>query len=224
MKTVDVLHGNITRSLLSLYFPILICSIIQQLSSMINLMLVGNYMSSFVLGIIGGSASMMVTLFTNPMVALISGSMVCVATAYGEKNTKKTNNAIFTSFVIIAFFTFVYIAIYEFFGTTVLNAFHVPSSQIADASLYIHLYSIGLIFFSFFQLTINILRSIGNVEFPNYILIFSCILNSSGLCFYLLSETEYHRHLHFLHSYTGYQFCYFIWLSVPFICNQRIFL
>ena len=177
MKTVDVLHGNITRSLLSLYFPILICSVIQQLSSMINLMLVGNYMSSFVLGIIGGSASMMVTLFTNPMVALISGSMVCVATAYGEKNTKKTNNAIFTSFVIIAFFTFVYIAIYEFFGTTVLNAFHVPSSQIADASLYIHLYSIGLIFFAFFQLTINILRSIGNVEFPNYILIFSCILN-----------------------------------------------
>ena len=109
MKTVDVLHENITKSLLSLFFPILICSIIQQLSSMINLILVGNYMSSFALGIIGGSANMMVTLFTNPMVALISGSMVCVATAYGEKNTKKTNNAIFTSFVIIAIFTIIYI-------------------------------------------------------------------------------------------------------------------
>lgn len=177
MKTVDVLHENITKSLLSLFFPILICSIIQQLSSMINLILVGNYMSSFALGIIGGSASMMVTLFTNPMVALISGSMVCVATAYGEKNTKKTNNAIFTSFVIIAIFTIIYITIYEFFGTNILYTFNVPSSQIEDASFYIRFYSIGLIFFALFQLTINILRSIGNISFPNYILIISCILN-----------------------------------------------
>lgn len=177
MKTVDVLHENITKSLLSLFFPILICSIIQQLSSMINLILVGNYMSSFALGIIGGSASMMVTLFTNPMVALISGSMVCVATAYGEKNTKKTNNAIFTSFVIIAIFAIIYITIYEFFGTNILYTFNVPSSQIEDASFYIRFYSIGLIFFALFQLTINILRSIGNISFPNYILIISCILN-----------------------------------------------
>lgn len=177
MKTVDVLHENITKSLLSLFFPILICSIIQQLSSMINLILVGNYMSSFALGIIGGSASMMVTLFTNPMVALISGSMVCVATAYGEKNTKKTNNAIFTSFVIIAIFTIIYITIYEFFGTNILYTFNVPSSQIEDASFYIRFYSIGLMFFALFQLTINILRSIGNISFPNYILIISCILN-----------------------------------------------
>lgn len=177
MKTVDVLHENITKSLLSLFFPILICSIIQQLSSMINLILVGNYMSSFALGIIGGSASMMVTLFTNPMVALISGSMVCVATAYGEKKTKKTNNAIFTSFVIIAIFTIIYITIYEFFGTNILYTFNVPSSQIEDASFYIRFYSIGLIFFALFQLTINILRSIGNISFPNYILIISCILN-----------------------------------------------
>ena len=176
MKTVDVLHSDILKVLLSLFFPILICSIVQQLSAMVNLYLVGNYISTNVIGIIGGSSSMMITLFTNPIVALISGCMVSVANAYGEGN-KNTNNAIKTSFIIVILISLVYIFSYELFGSDILRLFNVPNTQLDSASFYIRFYSIGFLFYSLFQLTINLMRCLGNITIPNYLIIISCILN-----------------------------------------------
>ena len=176
MKTVDVLHSDISKVLLSLFFPILICSIVQQLSAMFNLFLIGNYMSAKAIGIIGGSANMMITLFTNPIVALISGCMVAVANAYGEGNTK-TNDAIKTSYIIVIIISLIYIFIYEVFGKDILILFNVPNTQLNQASFYIRMYSIGFIFYSLFQLTINLLRCLGNVTTPNYLILFSCLLN-----------------------------------------------
>ena len=58
----DILHGPVTENLILLMYPILICGLFQQLYQMADAVVVGRFAQGNAIAIVGGSASMLISL------------------------------------------------------------------------------------------------------------------------------------------------------------------
>lgn len=177
MKKLNILKSDISKVLINLSLPILLCGIIQQLYNMIDLIIVGHYVDGIGIAVVGSSACLLYTLIANFAGGMVVGPMVVIGKRYGQNNSEETKVAICSSYFLIILMAITFTLIYLIATPLLLEAVNIPASLEYDSSIYLRLYSLGYIFYFLFLLSTSILRVFGLSKLPTVLLVSSFILN-----------------------------------------------
>lgn len=176
-RKIDILHGDITITILQLMYPILFCGIFQQLYNLADGIVLGHYAGSLGIAVIGGSSNTLINLFVGLCSSLTSGCMCIAAYHYGKNDHDRIRHTIETSLILSFGFGILIVLICALSARYYFTFMSVPSEIYERSIAYLRLYAIGFIPYAVFMTTVGLMRSAGEAKRPTQCLIFSYILN-----------------------------------------------
>ena len=175
-STVNMTHGNPTGLLLRFAIPMLIGHIFQQLYTLADSVIVGQFLGANALAAIGSTGSV-TYLFFSVCNGISSGSSVVTSQYFGAGDDANTKRAIANA-AYIMFTTALVMGIAAYLAAPGLLALMATPIEIrADATLYMRMSCIGVPLVAVYNYASSMLRALGDSKTPLYFLIFSCILN-----------------------------------------------
>ena len=175
-STVNMTHGNPTGLLLRFAIPMLIGNIFQQLYTLADSVIVGQFLGANALAAIGSTGSV-TYLFFSVCNGISSGSSVVTSQYFGAGDDANTKRAIANA-AYIMFTTALVMGIAAYLAAPGLLALMATPIEIrADATLYMRMSCIGVPLVAVYNYASSMLRALGDSKTPLYFLIFSCILN-----------------------------------------------
>ena len=100
-----------------------------------------------------------------------------IAQFYGAKDEKNLNKGLHTAYAF-SIIASIFISIIGWFATPgLLRLLKTPEDTIADSTLYLRIYFLGIIFTLIYNMGSYIMRALGDSRRPLYYLIICCILN-----------------------------------------------
>ena len=175
-STLNMTQGNPTGLLLRFAIPMLIGNIFQQLYSLADSVIVGQFLGANALAAIGSTGSV-TYLFFSVCNGISSGSGVVTAQYFGAGDPANTKRAIANA-AYIMFATALVMGIAAYLAAPgLLTLMGTPPEILADAILYMRMSCIGVPLVAVYNYAASMLRALGDSKTPLYFLIFSCILN-----------------------------------------------
>ena len=178
MRKNDLTQGPEWRVILIFALPIMLGSLLQQLYSTVDGIIVGNFVNSTALAAMGSCMSY-TTLFVFVAMGMGNGSSVVVSQLFGarryEEMRRTASTILIMLFALGAFFTVFCIATAMPASRYVLK---IEDERILRYCVsYISVYSIGLIFQFIYNAVASILRAVGDSRASLYFLLVSTVLN-----------------------------------------------
>lgn len=174
MNTMTV--GNPTKLVLKFIIPLLLGNLFQQFYSMVDSIIVGNFVGTEALAGVGSTGSINFFVIGFAM-GLTNGFGVLIAQSYGANNLDRVRHLVATSLGV----TVVSAVVITFISVTalphVLNIMGTPEEIFEYAYNYISIILGGMSAMMAYNLTASILRALGDSRTPLYFLIISSILN-----------------------------------------------
>ncbi|MBE6727279.1 MAG: MATE family efflux transporter [Ruminococcaceae bacterium] len=175
-RSIDMCNGPILKKAIIFAIPVFITSILQLLFNAADLMVVGNFCGSRSVAAVGATTSLC-SLFVNLFVGIASGVGVAVATAVGAKDNDRVRKTVHTTVPLAALCgAIINIAIFAL-ATPMLNLMETPSDIINLSSLYMKIYSFGMIPSMVYNFSAAILRAKGDTVRPLMYLTVAGIVN-----------------------------------------------
>lgn len=168
--------GNITKQLILFSIPLLVTNLLQQLYTMMDSVIVGQFVGSEALAAIGTTGSftyMLISFF----VGLATGGGVIIAQYYGAGNIPNMRKAIHTSVVISIFGGILLTVVGVIVSPYALHLINVPDNVFAQADLYMRIYFGGSLFLTVYNMGAGILRAVGDSRRPLIYLAISSVVN-----------------------------------------------
>lgn len=178
-KTLDLSQGKIWKVLILFILPILGGSIIQQLYTTVDAIIVGRFAGKVGLAAIDS----VYTLFKFPinfMNGLAAGATIVISRLFGSKDDRDLDHAIRTAFSIAILLGIVCSLAGALLAPQLLSIMSVPEDIYSQTLLYCRIYFGGLWTMTLYNMLAGILRAFGNSKSPFYILIISCLINIVG--------------------------------------------
>ena len=175
-KIVDMTTGSPLAHLLSFTWPLLIGNVFQQFYNMVDSVIVGNFVGSAALAAVGTCGSFGF-LFFSLTGGLAIGIGILVSQYFGAKNEGGLRATIANSFFILTISSFVVTVIGVSLCNVILRFISCPESILKDASIYLRLTTLGIIFIAFYNGISSILRALGDSKTPLYFLILASLVN-----------------------------------------------
>ena len=173
----DLLHGPVFSNMTRFFLPIMLGSLLQQLYSMVDAVVLGRLVGKTALAAVGGSDLVIINLVVGFFVGLSSGACVVVSQHYGagegDMVRKSVHTAILFSVVIGAVMTALGIGM----ARPVLVLLDPPADTLADSIVYLQWYFAGMIPSMVYNMGAAILRAVGDSKRPLYFLVASCLTN-----------------------------------------------
>lgn len=175
-KNIDMTQGPIWQQLAAFAIPILVGELFQQLYTMVDSIIVGNFVGRNALAAIGASEIIVKVLvgFFNGMAV---GFSVLIARYFGARDREKLNKAVNTVLQLSLLLGIVMTVGGIVIIRPVLTLTDTPESTIPQAVTYLTIYFGGIVFFVLYNTAAGILRAVGNVRTPLYCLFASSALN-----------------------------------------------
>ena len=178
-KTLDLTQGEIWRVLLAFILPIIAGSLIQQLYTTIDAIVVGVFAGKAGLAAIDS----VYTIFKFPlnfMSGLAAGATIVVSRYFGAGDLRNQDEAIRASFTVAIFLGAAFSVLGVAAAPQLLNVMSVPADIYADTLIYVRIYFAGLWAMTLYNMIAGILRAFGNSKSPFYILLICCAVNIIG--------------------------------------------
>ena len=173
---VDLIRGNILKSLIIFSIPIFVSNLFQQLYNTADTMIVGNYLGDTSLAAMGACTAVY-ELLIGFSLGIGSGLSIVTARAYGTNDEDLLKKSVAGSIVIGIFVTAIIMIISKLFLMSLLKLLGTPENIIEESYSYISLVTIFVGVMFAYNLLSGFLRSIGNSFMPLVFLIISSILN-----------------------------------------------
>lgn len=168
--------GNISKVLIQFTVPLVISSLMQQLYSIADAVIVGNFVGEQAVAAIGVTTCIL-NLMTNIIVGFTVGINVYIARLIGEGKRIEIGEAMHTSYFYLVPFS-VILALLCFFGNReVLTWMHTDPSILDKASGYISVISVGLPCVMLFNIASSSLRGIGDSRTPMKVILLTTVVN-----------------------------------------------
>ena len=177
MRTkVDLIHGDILKSMLLFAIPMLISNIFQQLYNTVDTMIVGHYLGDESLAAIGACTAV-VELMIGFALGIGNGLGMVVARSYGAQNECLLKRSVAGALVIGIIVTGVVMLVSRFGLMPLLQMLDTPPEIINESYSYISTLTmfVGVTFA--YNLFAGLLRAIGNSVMPLVFLILSSLMN-----------------------------------------------
>lgn len=173
----QIVEGVIWRQLLIFFFPIAIGTLFQQLYNTADAVIVGRFLGTEALASVGGSAAMISGLIVGFFSGLAAGSTVVISQYYGANDEVNLHSSLHTAYAISIITSLLITVLGWIFTPTMLRKMKTPSELMADSSLYLRIYFLGMLAVLIFNMGSGIMRAIGDSKRPLYYLIVCCFLN-----------------------------------------------
>ena len=176
MAQMDLTQGNITKTLLKFAFPMICGNLLQQLYNVVDTLIVGQFLGAGALAAVGSAYTLM-TFLTSILLGMCMGSGALFSIRYGEGNSRRLQEDMFVSFVLIASVTVaVNIGVFVFLDG-IMGLLLVPGDiygLMRDYLAVIFWGTGGTFFYNYYA---SLLRAVGNSVVPLIFLGISALIN-----------------------------------------------
>lgn len=173
---VNLLKGNILKSLIVFAIPLFISNLFQQLYNTVDIMIVGNYLGDTSLAAIGASTAVY-DLLVGFALGIGNGLSIVVARSYGADDKKVLKKSVAGSIIIGIFITIIIMVISKVLLMPLLRVLNTPVNIIEESYSYISMITLFVGVMFAYNLCAGLLRAIGNSFMPLIFLIISSLLN-----------------------------------------------
>lgn len=171
----DLTHGRILSTLLVFAIPIVLTNLIQQLYSMVDLIIVGQYVGS--VGTVGVATGGEVSdLMTPVATAFSTAGQIYIAQLVGARQDKKVKETIGTLLTLMFLISFACIALTVIFHGQILALLNCPPEALGQATYYMIITTLGMPFIFGYNAVCGVLRGMGESKKPLiFILVAACV-------------------------------------------------
>lgn len=174
--TKDLTLGKPFKVLLMFALPMIISVTFQQLYNICDSIIAGRFIGDSALSAINASYPM-VNIYLGFATGCGVGAGVICSKFFGQRDNKNLKTAVSTAFISIIIIAISLTLIGVIFNEYFIKMLNTPNDIFIDASNYLMLYVMGLVFTFMYNLCGYIFQSLGNSKTPLYFLIFSSVLN-----------------------------------------------
>ena len=172
-----ITEGVIWRQILLYFFPLLLGSFFQQLYNTADAMIVGQAAGKQALSAVGGSAGSVVGIFIMFYIGFSGGAAVLAAQFFGAENSTALQSSIRKSLSLSFLMGLAGSLVCFFFASSILTVMNTPADIMAPSLWYLKIAAFGMLPNSLYNMGASILRAVGDVRRPLFILIFTCLSN-----------------------------------------------
>lgn len=177
-RTVNLTQGNVWKVLLMYSLPLFGSALVQQLYSLVDLLVVGNFAAEGALAVDAiGNATVVINLLLAFALGANGGCAVTVARHFGEGDNKRVRETVNTALVSFsALCAFIMVLGFSLGGLS-LDALGVHGSYYEDCLDYFYIYVGSLPFVFLYNLGCGICSALGDSKTPFIFLVISSVLN-----------------------------------------------
>ena len=178
-ENLDLTEGNIWNVLIAFIVPILAGSLIQQLYTTVDAVVVGQFAGRSGLAAIDS----VWTLFKFPLnflSGLSAGATIVISGYYGQKNEEELDCSLHTAFTLAIVLGLVCSVLGMLFAPALLHIMSVPADIYPATLIYVRIYFAGIWAMTLYNMLAGVLRALGDSRSPFYILIVCCAVNIAG--------------------------------------------
>ena len=178
-RSVSLTSGNITGAIIAFILPMMLGSLIQQLYSMTDSVIVGQFTGKTGLAAINSVA----TLFRFPlnfMNGLAAGATILISKAYGAGDRRDLHHSIHAALTVAAILGVAFTVGGVLLTPWLMRVMSVPEDILPPTRTYTGIYFGGLWAMVIYNMTAGILRAMGDSRRPLYVLVLCCIVNILG--------------------------------------------
>ena len=173
----DMTQGPILLQMVLFAVPLLLGNLFQLMYSMVDTLVVGNFVSTQALAAVG-STTMIVNTIVFFFNGLSIGATVVIARCYGAKDTAALHTAVETTMAMTFLVSVLFTAVGVAFVGPMLRFMSTPEDVIPEATVYLRIYFAGISGLMVYNMGSGILRAVGDSTRPLYFLILTSILNT----------------------------------------------
>lgn len=172
----DMTKGNPLPILLTFAFPLLISNLIQQLYTMVDSMIVGQFVGANALAAVG-STGYITNIFLALSTGLSSGMGIIIAQYFGAKNDAMVRKSIVTCICLMSASALVMGTLGFIFAHAILRLMNTPDTIFRDSLLYLRINCLGMLATAVYNALSSILKATGDSKTPLFFLMIASILN-----------------------------------------------
>lgn len=172
----QITEGSIWRPLMAFFFPIWLGTFFQQFYNTADAMIVGNLVGTTALAAVGSTGTI-ISLLVGFFTGLASGASVVISQYFGGGDRESVSRGVHTSMLLSAAGGVAFMVLGIALTPFSLRIMNTPREVLADATVYMRVYYLGMIPLMLYNMGTSVLRAIGDSRRPVYFLIISAIAN-----------------------------------------------
>lgn len=158
-------EGTIWKKILIFAVPLIIGNLLQQMYSTIDSIIVGHYVGKSALAAVGSSTSIISLLIAFSQGASV-GAGVVISQYMGARDKKSVHSAVHTAAAVAVLLGLALTAAGVLMSGQLLVWMQTPDDVINDSTLYLRIYSAGLVFNVVYNMATGIMNAAGNSKRP----------------------------------------------------------
>lgn len=175
-KTIDMTKGSPAKLLVQFAVPILIGNLFQQLYTLVDRVIVGQFVGADAFSAVG-STNALSMMFMSMCMGTAIGTGVVVSQYFGAKDEKNTAAAIangaYVNLIVAVIMTIIALVTTE----PILTLLNTPETLMKDAVDYMMVFMGGLVAVAAYYTPFSVLRALGDSKTPLIFLAFCSVLN-----------------------------------------------
>jgi putative MATE family efflux protein len=172
----DLTTGREGKLIFQFAAPMLIGNIFQQLFTVVDSIVVGNFIGKEALAAVGASFPV-IFMMVSLIVGLVIGTTVVISQYYGAKDYERVKRAIDTMYIYIAGASIIITVAGLLLAEPLLRLLGLPEELMPQATTFLRIYFSGTIVFFGYNGTSAALRGLGDSKTPLYFLIIATLAN-----------------------------------------------
>ncbi|MDO5410855.1 MAG: MATE family efflux transporter [Lachnospiraceae bacterium] len=178
-NSLDLTQGSIFKVLMLFVLPIIAGSLIQQLYTTADAIIVGKFAGKAGLAAID-SCSVVFKFPINFLSGLSAGTTIVISNYFGGKNEKRLDHSIHTGYTIAVCLGVICSAAGVIFTPALLKIMAVPEDIFSMSLVYCRISFFGLWSMILYNMAAGMLRAYGDSKSPFLVLLFCCAVNIAG--------------------------------------------
>lgn len=177
-RNVDLTKGNVWKLLFLYSMPLFGSALVQQVYSLVDLLVVGNFAAEGALAVDAvGVATVVINILLAFALGANGGSSVVVARHLGEKDNRKVRETVNTALIAVLVMCAALMVLGFALGNLSLKALNAADEYYGDCLIYLYIYTGSLPFVFLYNLGCGICSALGDSKTPFIFLIVSSVLN-----------------------------------------------
>jgi len=172
----DLTTGSEGKLIFQFAAPMLLGNIFQQLFSVVDSIVVGNFIGKTALAAVGASFPV-IFVMVSLIIGIVMGTTIVISQYFGAGNMVKVRQAIDTMYIYSFFAGALATVAGLILAEPLLRLLGLPEEIMPQATQYLRIYFSGIIIFFGYNGTSAVLRGLGDSKTPLYFLIIATLVN-----------------------------------------------
>ena len=172
----DFTVGKEAKLILHFSVPLVLGNIFQNLYSVVDSVIVGQYLGKEALGAVGASFPIIFALISM-VIGLGSGASTVISQYFGAKKIEEVKRTIDTIFIFFLGASILITILGIAFSEQIFRLLGLPAAIMPQAVSYLNVYMLGMFFFFGFSGISSILRGLGDAKTPLYFMLIATVIN-----------------------------------------------